>query len=261
MPTRAPRRGPSPLPPVAEATRAATVVLGAAAVAFAAAYAALPRHREWMASSNGLVDLSTAVLLALTFLVGIWALRRTPGADRWHRLLPAAAMLGLLDEIHFGASLFGFGMPRVGPVTVDGLSALFAVGQHIGETQLGLSPLDLAAAAAVVAACGAFLMARRRRAARAAAWLADRPPAAHLLVSVTLVTAAVACDVFAGSGPMVFVEEWLEFVAGAFLLRGTLLIPRHKNEALGWRQRLRPWLDDNTPQRAMPSAGPRRPNG
>ena len=259
MTNRAPSGVPSPLPPVVETTRAATIGLAAVALGLAVAYAVVPAQRSWLAAPNGVVDLSTAVLLVLTVIAGLWAVRRTPGAARWCRLLPAAALLGFLDEVHFGASLLGLDLPRVGPVALDGLSALPAAGQHLAETRLGLSPLDLAAGAILAAAVGAFVMARRRRAARASAWLEDRPPAVHLVAATALVTAAMTLDLFAGSGPLLFVEEWLEFVAAALLLRGTLLIPRHPPEALGWRQRLRPWLDVDTPQRAMPSGAPWKP--
>lgn len=255
----APDRASSPLPPVAEATRAATIGLAAAALGFAAAYVALPAQRSWFSAENGLVDLATAVLLALVALAGVWAIRRTPGVARWSRLLPAAALLGLMDEVHFGASLFGFQMPRVGPVTVDGLSALLAAGQHLAETQLGLGPLDLAAGAALVAAVGAFVLARRRRAARATSWLADHPPALHLLASAALVILALAIDLFFEAGALRFTEEWLEFGAAAALLRGALLIPRHNPQVLGWRQRLRPWLESESPRRAVPAAVRRPP--
>jgi len=211
-----------------------------------------------LAADNGLTDLATAVLFAATLAAAWWAIRRTPGAARWCRLLPLAALLGFLDEVHFGAGLFGFDFPQVGPVRVDGFSGLLAAGQHLAENQLGLSPLDLAAGAALVAAVGAFVLARRQRAARAVAWLTDHPPAVHLLASASLATLAVALDLFAGSGLLRFVEEWLEFVAAALLFRGTLLILRHEPPALGWRQRLRPWLDGDTAPRAVPSAAPWR---
>ena len=259
MTSLAPRGGPSPLPPVAEATRAATYGLAAAALGLAVAYAVAPGHRQWLSAPNGLTDLATAVLLAATVLVGIWALRRTPGDARWRRLLPLAALLGLLDELHLGTSLVHFDLPRIGPVTLDGISALFAAVQHVAETQLGLGPLDLVAGSALLAAVAAYLLARHRRAPRAAAWLVDHPPAVHLLVAVFLVTLAVALDLLAGEGVAGFVEEWLEFAAAGLVARGTLLIPRREPEALGWRQRLRPWLAVDSPQRAMPSGAPRRP--
>ena len=259
MLTRAPDRASSPVPPVAEATRAATIGLAAAAFGLAVAYAAVPSQRAWLAADNGLTDFATAVLLAVTVPLACWAIRRTPSAARWCRLLPLAALLGLLEEAHFGAGLLGFNLPQVGPVSVDGFSGLLAAGQHLAETQLGLSPLDMAAGAALVAAVGAFVLARRRRAPRAVAWLTDRSSAVHLLTSASLTTLAVALDLFADTGLLDFVEEWLEFAAAALLFRGALLIPRHEPQAQGWRQRLRPWLDGDPPQRALPSASPRRP--
>jgi hypothetical protein len=242
MPLRAPDRASSPLPPVAEA------------------YAALPGQRAWLAAGNGLTDLVTAVLLLLTATVGWWAIRRTPEAARWCHLLPVAALLGFLDEVHYGAGLLGFELPRVGSVAVDGASSILAVGRHVAESQLGLSPLDMAAGAALAAAVLAFVMARHHRAARAAAWLADRPPAVHLLGAAILVMPTLALDLVAGTGVIRFAEEWGEFTAAAILFRGALLIPRHDPEAVGWRQRLRPWLDGDVPQRAMPSESPWKPS-
>jgi hypothetical protein len=255
----APERATSSLPPVAEATRAVTIGLAAAAWGLVAAYIALPAQRAWLAAGNGLVDFATAVLLFVTAALGWWAIRRTPGAARWCHLLPAAAVLGLLDEVHFGAGVFGFDLPQVGPVTVDGISALLAVARHVASTQLGLGPMDLAAAAALLAAVASFLLARRRRAARAVSWLADHPPAVHLLGAATLVTATSILDLVAGTGTVRFVEEWLEFAAASLLCRGVLLIPQHDPETVGWRQRLRPWLDGDTPQRTLGPMGPGRP--
>jgi len=256
---RAPSRAPKPLPPVAEATRAATAGLAAVAAGLVVAYAALPRQRSWLAAGNGLTDAATALVLLAALIAALWAIRRTPGAARWCRLIPIAALLGLLDETHAAAGLLHFTLPALGPVTIDGVSALFAAGQHIATAELGLSPLDLAAGAAVVIAAAAFLLARRRRATRAAAWLADHPSALHLLAASALASVAVVLDVLTAAQPAGFVEEWLEFVAGALLLRGALLILRQDPAAAGWRQRLRPWLDGGTSPRAMPSAGSRRP--
>ncbi len=256
---RAPERAYSPLPPVAEATRAVTIGLAAAASGLAAAYGALPSQRAWLAAGNGLTDFATAVLLLITATLGWWAIRRTPGAARWSHLLPLAAVLGFLDEVHYGAGVFGFSMPRVGSVTVDGASSLLAAGEHIASTRLGLGPMDLAAAAGLLVAVAAFVLARRRRAARALAWLVDRPPAVHLLAAGTLVTGASILNLVAGSGVLRFVEEWLEFIAAALLCRGVLLILRHGPEVVGWRQRLRPWLDGECPQRAPGPVRPGRP--
>lgn len=256
---RAPERAYSPMPPVAEVTRAVTIGLAAAASGLAVAYAALPSQRAWLAAGNGLTDLATAVLLLLTAATGWWAIRRTPGAARWSHLLPLAAVLGFLDEVHYGAGVFGIDMPRVGPVTIDGASSLLAAGEHVASTLLGLGPMDLAAAAGLLAAVAAFVLARRRRAARAVAWLVDRPPAVHLLAAATLVTAASILELVAGSETLRFVEEWLEFGAASLLCRGVLLTLRHSPAAVAWRQRLRPWLDAEGPQRAPGSARAGRP--
>lgn len=256
---RAPDRASSSLPPVAEATRAVTLGLAAVALALAVAYAVLPAQRAWLASSNGLTDLATAVLFSLTAAAGWWAIRRTPDAARWSHLLPLAAVLGFLDEAHYGAGILGFDLPQVGPITVDGASSLLAVAEHVASTRLGLGPWDLAASAALLAALAAFVLARRRRAPRAAAWLIDRPPAVHLAAAATLVTGACALNLIAGSGVLRFTEEWLEFCAAALLCRGVLLILRHGPEAMGWRQRLRPWLDADGPHRVLGSAGPASP--
>jgi len=258
MTMTAPHRGPSPLPPVAEATRGATIGLSAGAAGLAAAYAALPAQRAWLSSDHGLVDLATAVLLLVTLVVGWWGLRRTPTPDRWCRLLPLVALMGLLDELQFGSGLLGFGLPEVGPVTLDGLSSLLAAGEHLASTYLGLGPLDLAAGAGLAVALAAFLLARNHRAQRIASWLVDHPPVFHLLVSAGLVTAALALDLLGTGEEARFVEEWLEFAAAAVLLRGTLLIPGREPQALGWRQRLRPWLESDAPARSAPPSGRRR---
>ena len=259
MPPHAPDRASSPLPPVAEATRAATIGLTVAALGLVVAYVAFPGQRAWLAANNGLTDFASAVLLLLTAAAGWWAIRRTPGAGRWCHLLPVAALLGFLDEVHYGATLLGLELPRVGPVTVDGVSSILAVAQQVAESPLGLRPLDMAAGAALAAAVLAFVLARRHRAARAGAWLADHPPAVHLLGAALLIMAAVILDLFSGTGVIRFAEEWSEFTAAAVLLRGVLLIPQHDPEAVGWRQRLRPWLDGDAPQRALPSGTPWKP--
>lgn len=255
----APDRAPLPLPPVAEATRGVTLGLAAAASGLAVAYAALPAQRAWLAAGSGLIDFATAALLLSTAVLGCWAIRRTPGTARWRHLLPAAAVLGFLDEVHFGAGVFGFDLPRVGPVTVDGVSALLDVARHLAAAHFGLGPMDLAAAAALLAAVALFVLARERRAVRVVSWLADHPPAFHLLAAAVLVTGASILDLVAGTGAIRFAEEWLEFAAASLLCRGVLLIPRHDPEAVGWRHRLRPWLDGEGPQRTPGPVGPGRP--
>jgi hypothetical protein len=256
MPARAPEGASSRLPPTAEATRAATAVLGAAVAGLAAAYALLPAQRDWLIARNGLTDSATTLLLAAASAAGWWAIRRTPG-EAWRHLLPLAALLALADEVRLGTGLFGFHPPRVGPVTIDGVSSLFAVGRHLASTRLGLGPADLGGAAALLAAVGAVIMARRRRAARAAAWLADRPAAVHLLVASVLATAAIGLQLLAGGRSWSFVEEWLEFSSGALLLRGALVIAQRDPRAVGWRQRLRPWLEADSGPRAMPASARR----
>lgn len=255
----APERAPSSLPPLAEATRAITIGLAAAAWGLVATYVAVPAQRAWLSQGNGLTDLATAVLLLATAPLGWWAIRRTPGTPRWCHLLPAAAVLGFLDEVHFGAGILGFDLPQVGPVTFDGLSALLPVARHVASTQLGLGALDLAAAAALLAGVAFFVLARQRRAARTVSWLADRPPAVHLLGAACLVTATSVLDLVAGEGVVRFVEEWLEFAAASVLCRGVLLILRHGPAVVGWRQRMRPWLDGDGPQRAPGPVRPGRP--
>jgi len=254
MLTRAPERVPSPVPPVAEATRAATIGLALAAIALVACYAALPGARAWLEGEGGLTDLATPVLLVIAAMAAWWGIRHTPGAPGACWLLPAAALLGALDEVHYGTGFLGYHPPQVGPVAIDGFTALLAAGKHLAATQLGLSTLDLAAAAALVAAGAAFLMARERRAPRALAWLADHPPAVHLLAAGVLVLAATGLDLFAVGSIPAFIEEWLEFVAAGLLVRGALLIPRRDPAVSGWRHRLRPWLEGEAPQRALPPA-------
>ena len=118
---RAPERAYSPLPLVAEATLAVTVGLAAAASGLAVAYAAFPSQRAWLAAGNGLTDFATAVLLLLTAGCRLVGHPSHPEVTaRWRHLLPLAALLGFLDEVHYGAGFFGFDLPRVGPVTVDG---------------------------------------------------------------------------------------------------------------------------------------------
>ena len=255
----APDRGFSPLPPVAEATRAASTGLLVVALGLAVAYGAAPSQRPWLAADNGLTDAATAVVLAVTVVVGCWAIHRIPRAGAWRWLLPTTALLGFVDEVYSGGSFLGIRAPRLGSVTVDGIPALLAAGQDLAQTRLGLSPLDLAAAAALAAALGAFVLARRRRATRAAAWLADRPPAVHLVAAGTLAMAAVALDLFGELAVLRFMEEWLELAAAALLFRGSLLIPRREPQALGWRQRLRPWLENDRARQVMPSAALRKP--
>ena len=121
-----------------------------------------PRHRRAAAPDGG------------GRLVGHPAHPRAPPAGatscRWPPLL------GFLDEVHYGAGLLGFELPRVGSVTVDGASSLLAVAQHVAETHWGSARWTWRRPRRWLAAVAAFVLARRRRAARAAAWLARSPP-------------------------------------------------------------------------------------
>jgi hypothetical protein len=245
---------PAPVPPVAELSRGATVALGMVAAGFVAAYAVLPGQRAWLAAGGGLVDLVTPFVLALAVVAAAWGVRHTPGARRSSWPLVLGGILGFLDEIHYASGILGYQPPQVGPVTVDGSSAALDAARYYATTTLGLGTLDMVAALLVVLAGAAFLASRERRAARALTWLADHPPMIHLGIAVILVAVATGLDLFAKGVTLGFVEEWLEFVAAGVLLRGALLVSHRDPQVWGWRHRIRPWLEGEAPQRALPPA-------
>ncbi len=79
------------------------------------AYALEPRVREPLFVEDGLVETTTALFFLGAFIVGV-ALLVARKARRYRALLFVASglgLLGFLDEISFGARLFGWSMPEI----------------------------------------------------------------------------------------------------------------------------------------------------
>lgn len=202
---------------ITDAPLSAAVAVGTAvAVAvYALAYALLPRSRETLITEDGIIETTTALVFLAAALAGAVAMvRRKPPARFW--LVPAFGLFGFLDEMSFGARIFGYPLPVIDGMEVDSFHDLFDLADRFAG-DLGVS--RTAIAAVLAAGClvlGAFLM-RSRRLSRVAQWMSAHRPIALLGGAVGLLLAGIALDLLGTTDLTTFAEETAEFAASGLV--------------------------------------------
>lgn len=214
------------LEPVVEVPRGrlvATRFLLGAVAGYCAWFVLFAGDRSALLVEDGPIETGTVIVFAVAAVIGARASYRSGISAMW--LVPGFAILGVLDELSFGARLFGFGLPTIGGQEVDSLHDVFDLADHF-VAQIGLS--RTAAAGGVLLLCAGLLALRpiRRSATRLASWVWARPPLRLVALSVGLLIAAVLIDQVGSSDATRFVEEMLEFTAAGLVLIASTEIGR-----------------------------------
>ncbi|MBI5157204.1 MAG: hypothetical protein HZA58_04230 [Acidimicrobiia bacterium] len=231
--------------PVADVTAAFASVFAALTLALAGVYATAPAARPWLASELGLVSWFTRGAFAGAIAVGVWAARRSLPGSRFHWLIPTIAAWGLLDTIHYGLPLFGIVGPRLGGVAISSLTAL-ADGCGKWAVDAGLAP-GLGVAGIVMVVLGGYAVGRRGRAWAAGRVMVTEGRVVDFLVASCCLLAATPAIGSLGGGEVVAFASRLSAMTGAtVLVAAALAAGDHRRTVAGWRNRMRPWLDDTS---------------
>jgi hypothetical protein len=178
---------------------------------------------------DGPIETATALVFALAIGVGIWAIR-TSAAPRIHWLVPGFALVALLDELSFGARIFGWSAPTIAGVEFDSLHDVFDIADRtLGDLGIGRT-MTAAILLAVVLSVGAALFASGRL-QQIVAWLSAHRPLALVAAAIGMLAVAVVIDQIFSSDLARFVEELLEFggaivtVLAAFVIAQPSRVP------------------------------------
>lgn len=185
-------------------------------------FAVAGEDRAALLVEDGPIETATAIVLFVAFVAGVWLMRRPPKpAVYW--LVPSFALLAMLDELSFGARIFGFGSPTIADVEVDTLHDVFDIADRVlGDMGIGRTT----AAAVVLAAVAALtaVLVATGRARRLVRWFDARRPLVFVGAAVAMLGVAVVIDQIAATELSRFVEEMLEFGAAFVVLYGTSAI-------------------------------------
>ena len=206
------RNGPRANP---SAPAAIALAVAVAVCVYALAFAIVPSARERLIVEDGIIETTTALVFVAAAVIGVAALWRSRRRARWW-LIPALGLLGFLDEMSFGARIFGFPLPVIDGMEVDSFHDAFDLADRFAG-DLGLSRTMIAAfLAAAALAAGAYLL-RTGRMRRIPAWLAAHRPLAIAAAAVGLLLAGIALDLLASGDLAVFAEETAEFGAAGLV--------------------------------------------
>jgi len=91
-------------------------------------YILFPNYRVYLLQEDGLIENLSAFFFLLTFFVAFSLAIKKKGNNRALFLISAIGLLGFLDEVSFGESLFGLSMPEIEGKTIDALHDFYEVG-------------------------------------------------------------------------------------------------------------------------------------
>lgn len=228
--------------PVADVTSGLASAFGALALALACAYLTTPVVRPWLAADSGLVAWFTRVAWIAALVVGVWASRRSLPGFHFHRVIPALALWGLADAARYGLPVFDATAPTLGGVPLSSLAGLVNGAGH-WAAGAGLSP-GLGIAAIAIVAFGGYAARQRARVWAAGRVMATEPRVVdYLVLSVVSLAAAPAIGLLGTGEAIAFAARLATMTAATVLVVAGLAAGDHRRTVVGWRGRIRPWLD------------------
>ena len=183
--------------------------------AYVSMFLLAPSARPRLATEDGVIEAATAALFLGAAAVGSVGVLRT-GATRIHWLIPLVGLLGFLDEMRFGARIFGFSPPSVNEVEVDSFHDVLTVADRLAS-DLGLTRGRVALLALAVALVVTAYLFKSDRLKRIPTWLAEHRPIALMLGALGLIMAGVVLDQLGSTSTIVFAEETVEFAASGLV--------------------------------------------
>jgi hypothetical protein len=176
---------------------------------------------------DGPVETATAIAFIVAAVVGVVMIRRSAAA-RVYWAIPAFALVAALDELSFGARIFGFGSPTIGGVKVDSLHDVFDIADRfLGDIGIGRTMAAAGLLAVLLAGCVALAATGRLR--PLLDWMGDHRPLWFVGAAVAMLGGAVVIDQISTSDITRFVEETLEFGAAIVTVLGALQIQDVRN--------------------------------
>ena len=183
---------------------------------FGLAFLLMPSARDRLIVEDGIIETATAIVFLAAAIGGMIAIRSgsVPGA---YWLIPAFGLFGFLDEMSFGARVFGFPLPTVNGLKVDSFHDIFDLADRLAGT-LGVSRTQIAGLAVLLTLAALAYLLRTGRLRRVPAWLHKHRAVMTALAALGLLLIAVALDLLGSSPSARFAEETAEFAAAGLLL-------------------------------------------
>lgn len=199
------------------------LALGLQLVACAAGFYLLQGHRSLLTEEDQLIENLSAVLFLGSGLLGLWLLLRSTGQRKIYLLVTALGLIGFLDELSFGERIFGFSMPSVAGVKIDGVHDLVRLPLRPLRQLLLASSSATAVAVLVILVIAAVLLitavSHRERLRVWAGSIMVHPPYLAWSIFATLIVVAILLDErIIRFRNLVFLEELLEMNAALALL-------------------------------------------
>jgi hypothetical protein len=197
------------------------MLFGAITVALVLAARATPPPDDWLIAEDGVLETASAALFLLAAWLAAAGLARAPeGAHRALWVVAPLALLGFLDEISFGARLFGWTMPALeGGGEFDGAHDVAIVLHRRASAFFAARPaVAVTVALAAAATALAVLWAVRRPVWRLADAVAADGVWRRLAIAGAFLAAAVGLDLdLAPVHGARHAEEWSEFATAFWL--------------------------------------------
>jgi hypothetical protein len=91
----------------------------------------MPNYRGYLFSEDGLIENLSAIFFLISFFLGLIFIFNNNIHRKALIFISAVGLLGFLDELSFGESLFGFNMPRIYGVKIDAVHDFFFLGYKV----------------------------------------------------------------------------------------------------------------------------------
>jgi hypothetical protein len=195
---------------------------------YALAFAIMPSARDRLVTEDGIIETTTAMAFLGAAILGLYAVV-TSGARRLYWLIPAFGLFGFLDEMSFGARLFGFPLPVIDGLEIDSFHDIFDLADRAAG-DLGVSRTQIAAVLVVAAVAVAVYLVRSGRMRVIPSWLTRHRPILLSAMALGLLLVAIGLDLIGSSTVARFAEETAEFAAAGLVAVAAADIARSDTE-------------------------------
>ena len=203
-----------PAPPRAE--RLAAVTLGAVVTGLAIAFALIPGIRERLVIEDGSIEWITALTFLAAAILGTGVLLRDANLPRIYWAIPAFGAFGFLDEMSFGARIFGYPLPVIDGIEVDSFHDIFDLTDRLAG-DLGIQRTHIAAFVLLLAAAAAVFVFKRGLLPRITTWFSEQRPIMLAIGTLGFLAVGVVFDLLGTTTTARFLEETSEFTGSGLL--------------------------------------------
>lgn len=192
-------------------------------IACSAGFYLLQGHRDLLTEEDQLIENLSALFFFVSGLTGLWLLVRSTGQRKTYLLITALGLIGLLDELSFGERIFGFSMPSIAGVKIDGVHDLIRFPLRPLRQLLLTSPSATIVVALVILVIAAVMLitavSHRKKLCAWAGLMLVHPPYLAWSIFATLIVVAILLDErIIRFRNFAFLEELLEMNAALALM-------------------------------------------